>query len=81
MSISLDPAAPGWAHRFRQAIENAIEVVWSRPMATYTVSTLPNPVDRKWVGRQVRVTDGTSGKPTVVCNGANWLYQDGNVAA
>lgn len=77
MSIPLDMMAPSWAHRFKAAIEQALEQFWSRPMPLYTVATKPTATDRKWLWRKIALSDGAAGRPTAVCNGTAWVYEDG----
>jgi|GEM_PF-2745622 hypothetical protein len=75
--INLDQTAPSWAHRFKQAIEIALEQLWTRPLPVYTVATLPTPTDKKWLWRQIAVSDGAGNKFVAVCNGTAWYYLQG----
>lgn len=77
MSINLDMAAPSWAHRFRQAIEVALEQLWARPLPVFTVATLPTATDRKWLWRPVAVSDGAGNKFVAISNGTAWRYLEG----
>ena len=75
--IILDQNAPSWAHRFKQQVEIALEALWTRPLPVYTVATKPSATDKKWLWRRIALSDGASGRPTAVCNGTAWIYEDG----
>lgn len=79
--IVVDTAAPQWAHRLTQQIQQEIENAWTRALPVFTVATLPPASSASWIGRVVRLTNGTSGKPLAVSNGTNWIYPDGATAA
>lgn len=79
--ITVDSNAPIWAQQLARQIQQEIENAWTRPLPAFTVATLPPATTASWFGRIVRLTNGTSGKPLAVCNGVNWIYPDGAVAA
>lgn len=76
MNISISDEAPEWAQIFAKAVGAAMEGLLTRPLpGPFSIAAMPTA--SKYVGRQVRLSDGAGGIPTATSNGTDWVYPDG----
>lgn len=76
--IVIDQSAPSWAHRLVTQINQAFLGIDPVPLeGPYSISSLPDPTNRRWLWRQIALSDGAGGIPSAICNGTDWVYPDG----
>lgn len=78
--ITLDQDAPLWAQRLKTSIEQEMEALWTRPLQIFTVATMPDPTDKRWLWRPFVVTDGAANKWVAISNGTTIRYLEGTAA-